>query len=546
MTKKKLPNIKKLSASLPAASRSTTIANLESLKQMVENSTQIAGDMASVIEQFRQNGMKKIHVSDQLKDNESYIKTIFNRCSDLVIREFKIVNNAEYRVMLVAIDGLIKHERIDESVIEKLMNNPASCTDNPASKDYIQYLLGVKPEDIYEDMNKVVEAVVNGCLAIFIDGVNTALTISFKDPPARSVEEPTTEVSVRGPREGFTESLRTNTGLIRKKIKNANLKMESYVIGKQTKTDIVICYLATIASDRIVNEVKERLANIDLDAVLDSNYIAEYITDTPLFLFPTIFRTEKPDVVAGKLLEGRVAVIVDGSPAVLTVPCLFVEFLQTSEDYYLHVIPATLNRWLRFLAFFITITLPGVYTALLTFHQELIPDAFVSTIIKARAGVPFPEMLACFGMLVVYEVLREAGIRMPRVVGSAVSIVGALVLGQAAVEAGLVSTPTVVIIGFTAIASLTISAPEMNMSLILPRFIFLLLGGTLGLLGIANGMLIFIMAMISKRSFGVPYMGPLAPLSINELPDVLVRTPLKNMAKRPKLITWRQSIRRKI
>ncbi|WP_172675882.1 spore germination protein, partial [Propionispora sp. 2/2-37] len=168
------------------------------------------------------------------------------------------------------------------------------------------------------------------------------------------------------------------------------------------------------------------------------------------------------------------------------------------------------------------------------------------TIIKARAGVPFPELIACIGMLIVYEALREAGIRMPRVIGSAVSIVGALVLGQAAVEAGLVSTPTVVIIGFTAIASLTVSSPEMNMSLIFPRFIFLILGGTLGLLGIANGMMIFIMSLIAKRSFGVPYMGPLAPLSVNELPDVLVRTPLKNMVNRPKLITWRQSLRRKI
>ena len=533
---------------MPSASRARTISSLEALRRLIETSTQIAEDMASVTEQFRTAGMRGLLVSNKLKDNEVYIKSLFEKCSDLVIRQYNIANNPKYSIMLAYIDGLVKHARIAESVIEQLMTNlaPADHTDNPVNKETIQYLLGIRPEDMYKDMGKAAEAILNGSLALFINGENTALTISFKDPPGRNVEEPTTEVTVRGPKEGFTEALRTNISLLRKRIKNVNLKTEAMVIGKQTKTDIVICYIANIASNRIVNEVRRRLAKIDIEAVLDSNYIEEYIQDSPVFFFPTIFRTEKPDVVAGKLLEGRVAVIVDGTPAVLTVPCLFVEFLQVSEDYYLKVIPATLNRWFRFLSFFITITLPGVYTALSSFHQELIPDDLVPTMIKARTGVPFSTVLACFGMLFVYEVLREAGVRMPRVIGSAVSIVGALVLGQAAVEAGLVATPTVVVIGFTAITSLTVSSPELNMSLILPRFIFLILGGTLGLLGITNGILIFVMIMISERSFGVPYMGPLAPLAVDELPDVVVRAPLTTMFRRPKLITWRQSIRRKI
>lgn len=530
---------------MPSAFRVRTISSLEALQRLIKKSTQVAEDMTFVTGQFREAGMKALLVSDKLKNNESYIKSIFSSCSDLVVRQFKIANNSKHRIMLVYIDGLVKHERIAKSVVEQLMANQADYTHSPSNKEDIQYLLGIRPEDIYTDMNKTAEAILNGCLALFIDGENTALTINFKDPPGRSVDEPTTEVTVRGPREGFTESIRTNVSLIRKKIKNTNLKTEALVIGKQTKTDIVVCYLANIANKRIVNEIKARLAKIDIDSILDSNYIVEYIQDSSLFIFPTIFRSEKPDVVAGKLLEGRVAIIVDGTPAVLTVPCLFVEFLQVSEDYYLKVIPGTLNRWLRFLAFFITITLPGVYTALLSFHQELIPDTLVPTIIKARAGVPVSEMMSCLGMLLVYEVLREAGVRMPRVIGSAVSIVGALVLGQAAVEAGLVSTPTVVLIGFTAIASLTIASPELNMSLILPRFAFLLLGGTLGLLGITNGILIFVMVMISERSFGVPYMGPLAPMAVDELKDVVVRAPLTTMFKRPQLITWRQSIRRK-
>ncbi|WP_216598117.1 spore germination protein, partial [Propionispora sp. 2/2-37] len=377
MTRKKLLNTKKLSVGMPRVFCSETRSRLAALKKMIKNGNQVVEDMTASLRMLREPGMNAFQVSSILRENEMHIKNIFDKCSDLVIREFKIANNPEYSVILAYMDGMVKQELIEEAVIKKLISIPAGYPYHPASKDYAQYLFGIRPEDMYQDMNKVVDAILNSNLVLFIDGVNTALTISLKNPPGRNVEEPTTEVSVRGSREGFTETLRTNTGLLRKKIKNANLKMESYVIGRQTKTDIVICYLANIASERIVNEVKERIAKIDLDAVLDSNYIGEYITDSTLFLFPTIFRTEKPDVVAGKLLEGRIAIIVDGSPAVLTVPCLFVEFLQTSEDYYLHIIPATINRWLRFFLFFLTITLPGVYTALLTFHQELIPDAFV-------------------------------------------------------------------------------------------------------------------------------------------------------------------------
>ncbi|WP_122628343.1 spore germination protein [Lucifera butyrica] len=536
--------IKKISPGISVISRSKIVSDLKSLQRLLSDSSQIATELEAVVNQLRQSGDTTLPVSHRLKDNEKYIKTILDKCSDLVVREIRIANDPKYSAIIVYIDGLVKLDLIEESVIKKLTGKPAEGTYHSESQDYAQYLLGIRPEDMYKDMNKVMDIVLNGNLVLFIDGVNTALAIDFKNPPARSVEEPPTEVTLRGPREGFTESIKTNISLIRKKIKNTNLKMESYVFGKRTKTNIVVCYLADIASNRIVNEVKERLAKIDIDSVLDSNYIGEYIEDSPLFFFPTIFRTEKPDVVAGKLLEGRIAIIVDGSPAVLTVPCLFIEFLEISEDYYLKIIPATINRWLRFVSFFVTIILPGLYVSLLTFHQELIPNAFVPTIIKARAGVPFPAMWACLGMLVVYEVLREAGVRMPRMIGPAISIVGALVLGQAAVEAGLVSTPTVIIVGFSAIASLTISSPELNTSLVFPRFIFLFLGGTLGLVGLTSGMLIFIMSMISQRSFGVPYMGPLAPLIINDLRDVAVRAPIKNMFKRPKLITWKHSIRR--
>ncbi|AIF50341.1 spore germination protein [Pelosinus sp. UFO1] len=545
MKKKVLSHNKKTSTSESLASCPENNSALESLQMMIEGSKYITQDMSSIIRQLRQSGIEVQQVSSKIKDNEQYIKNIFDKCSDIVIREIKITNNPKYSALLVYIDGMVKQELIEDAVVKKMVSQPADSTYLPASKEYVQYLIGIRPEDIYEEMSQVIEAILSSKIIVFVDGVNSALTIDFKNPPTRNVEQPEAESSLRGPKEGFTESIRTSTGLLRKKIKNINLKMESYKIGRETKTDIVVCYLAGIANDKIVNEVRERLHKIDIDSVLGSSYIEAYIEDSPFFIFPTIFRTEKPDVVAGKLLEGHIAIIVDGTPVAITVPCLFVDFIKTADDYYLKFIPATLSRWIRFGAFFINLTLTGFYVALLTFHQELIPDSLVPSLIKSRAGVPLPVMWESFALLFTYEVLREAGIRMPRVVGPAVSIVGALVLGQSAVDAGLVSTLTVVVIGFTAIAALTVPYPEMSMSLIYPRFIFLFLGGTLGMLGLTGGIMMLFMNMISARSFGVPYMGPLAPLVKNELSDVVIRAPLWSMLKRSKLITWKQSIRKK-
>lgn len=539
-------HFRKLSTNMSVASRSQASSQLKSLQKMIEKGTEIVWNLDDLTGQLRQSGVQaQPYVSYKLKDNENGIKNIFDKCSDLVIRKFYMANDPEHYAMIAYFDGMVKQELIEE-FIQKLTAKPAvDSAYTSDDKDYAQYLLGIRPEDMYEELDQVSDAIVNSKLVLFIDGVNKALTIDFKNPPARNVEQPEVESSLRGPKEGFTESLRTNTCLLRKKIKSEKLKIESLKLGKQTKTDVSICYLSGIANEKIINELRERVQKIDIDAVLGTNYILEYIQDSPSFVLPTVFRTEKPDVLAAKLLEGRIAIIADGTPIALTVPCLWVEFLQTDDDYTLKFIPATLNRWVRYLSFFINLTLSGFYVSLLTFHHELIPDSLVPSILKSRAGVPLPAMWECFAMLFVYEVLREAGVRMPRVVGPAVSIVGALVLGQAAVDAGFVSTPTVVVVGFTAIASLTITAPEMSMSLIFPRFVFLFLGGSLGMLGLIGGVMIMFMNMISIRSFGVPYMGPLAPLVVNELSDVAIRAPLETMTRRPKLITWKQSIRRK-
>ncbi|GIM27627.1 spore germination protein [Clostridium polyendosporum] len=488
---------------------------------------------------------ENIKISHILEENKQYIKNIFENCSDLIIRELKITNNPEFSAMLVYIDNMIQTNLIEQSIIEKLTKENQEKTYTPNSKDYSKYLLGIRDNDIYIDMDKIIDSILSGKLILFIDKVNEALVINVNNPPGRNIEEPEVESVIRGPREGFTESIATNKVLIRKKIKNTNLKMESMKIGRETKTDIAIAYLSNIANHDIVREVRKRLNKIDIDAVLGASYIKEYIEDDPTSGFPTIFSTEKPDVVAGKLLEGRIAIIIDGTPVVIIMPSLFIEFMITNEDFYLKFIPSTINRWIRYLSFIICLTLPGTYVAITTFHQEFIPTPLLVTFIKARSGVPYPALFECFLMLLAYEILREAGVRIPRAVGQAISVVGAVVLGQAAVEAGLASTPMVIVIAATAISSFAIPSTDMYTATTFPRFIFLLLGGTLGLLGVTSGAILLFIKLISMRSFGVPYMAPLAPVVTNELPDLFMRRPLWAKFKRSWLITGTHSIRRK-
>ncbi len=487
---------------------------------------------------------ENIRISSILEDNKKNLYSVFNNSPDLIIREVNIANNPAFTSMLVYIDNMIDISTIEQSIIGKLTTKNEDASLNLGSKEYSQYLLGVRNEDIYTDINKVIDSILSGNLVQFINGIAEALVVNINNPPSRTIEEPEVETTIRGPREGFTESISTNITLIRKKIKSTNLKIESLKLGRETRTDVSIIYLSNIVNKKIVSELKERLSKIDVNAVLGINYIKEYINDNPLSSFPTIFSTERPDVASGKLLEGRIAILVDGTPVVSTVPAIFVEFMLTNEDYYLNFIPATINRLIRYISLILSLLLPGSYIAVVTFHQELIPTPLLITIIKARSGVPYPALTECILLLLAFEVVRESGVRMPRSVGQAISVVGALILGEAAVAAGLVSTPLLIVVGVTAIASYAVPSTDMFIAITLPRFLFLILGGSFGLLGLTCGILVMLMKLISMRSFGVPYMSPLAPIIPDELLDVFLRRPHWNKFKRSWLIVGRKSIKK--
>lgn len=489
---------------------------------------------------------KNIQVSSRLSTNVENIKKIFDKFPDLVTREIKISNNPKYGAVLFYINEMININIVEEVIIKKLISKNECSSYDIANPEYFKYLLGVTDKDILSSISKTVDAILDGKLVLFIDEIDKAVVINLKNLPSRNIEEPQVETVIKGPREGFTESISTNIILIRKKIKSPNLKVEQFIIGRETRTDISIAYLSNIANIKMVNELKERLNRIDIDAVLGANTIKEYIEDEPMVRIPTIFYSERPDVIAGKLLSGRIGIFVNGTPAVMTVPAIFTEFLETSEDFYINFIYSTFNRYIRYFSFAISMLLPGLYVALITFHQQVIPTGLLISFIKARSAVPYSSLTECFIMLTVYEIVREAGMRMPRAAGQSISIVGALVLGQSAVQAGLVSTPMVIIISTTAIASFAIPSSDMYSATVFPRFIFLFLGGLLGLLALTTGLIIYFLKLISIRSFGVPYMEPLIPFVKSEFGDTIMRRPMWSKTTRSSLITGKKSFRQRV
>jgi spore germination protein KA len=349
----------------------------------------------------------------------------------------------------------------------------------------------------------------------------------------RNLEEPSSEPVIRGPRDGFIENISTNIGLIRRRIKTPRLKTESITLGELTQTQVVLTYIEGIVSESIVEEVRKRVSRIQIDGIIDSGYIEEFIEDSPFTPFPQVHSTERPDVVAAELLEGKVAILVDTSPFVLIVPMTFWNGLQASEDYYVRWPIATFVRWIRFIFIIIAIFAPPLYVAITTFHQEMIPTNLILSIASSREAVPFPALVEALLMEIIFEALREAGIRLPKQIGQAISIVGALVIGQAAVQAGIISAPVVIIVSITGIAAFTIPRYSFGNGIRLLRFPMLFLAGTLGLYGIVLGSLGILLHVASLRSFGVPYFTPVSPLTFTNLKDVIIRAPIWAKTHRP-------------
>ncbi|MCI3921619.1 spore germination protein [Paenibacillus sp. TRM 82003] len=389
------------------------------------------------------------------------------------------------------------------------------------------------------DLETISVALVSGEAALFLEGRTEASLLEVKGGTRRGIEEPATEAVIRGPREGFNESLQTNIGLIRHRLKTPDLKTVKYVVGEQTRTNVVLAYIDGIADDSVIREAKRRIEDIKIDAVLESGYIEEMIEDQPFSPFPQLQYTERPDTAVAQLLEGRFAIFTDGTPFVIMGPVTFWQFLQANEDYYERYLIASAVRWLRLLFIFVALFLPSLYVAITTFHQDMLPTNLLLSIAGARENIPFPALIEALIMEISFEALREAGVRLPKTIGQAVSILGALVIGQAAVEAGIVSAPMVIIVSMTGIASFSIPRFNMAISIRMLRFPLMVLAGTFGLFGIVIGTMWIAVHLCNLRSFGVPYLSGVAPYQKGEAKDIFVRAPWWKLRMRQRSIAHR-------
>ncbi|MFD2171288.1 spore germination protein [Tumebacillus lipolyticus] len=480
-------------------------------------------------------------IPEELAEIESLLRNVFANCSDALYREVELFGSQ--KGLLVYIDGLVDRNQLESVVLKPLLFASPDGGKGGAGALLQERLLPAAQMRSVSSLRELVKGLLKGEVGFALQGEREALLLDMKGWEKRSIEEPVSETVIRGPREGFTENIRTNTGMLRRKIRTPRLKIESLCVGELTQTDLAVAFIEGIADELIVEEVKKRIERIVIDGVLESGYIEEFIEDVPFSPFPQVKNTERPDVVAANLLEGRVAVFVDGTPFVLIVPVTIWGALHADEDYYERFLFTSLIRWVRIVFLFIALLLPSIYVAITTFHQQMLPTNLLLSIASAREESPFPALIEALIMEVTFEALREAGVRLPKPIGQAVSIVGALVIGQAAVQAGIVSAPMVIVVSITGIASFTIPGFNLAIAIRMLRFPMIVLAGTFGLYGITLGLLAILIHTTSLRSFGVPYLTPLAPLMISNLRDVLLRAPWWAMNLRPRLVAKQNIVR---
>ena len=477
-------------------------------------------------------------ITSNLQKNLDVIKQTFGNSPDIIIRPLK-TGFAKVDAAVIYVQGLVDSQLLNDFLLESLMKNDFPYDNQPSPEmldnlsDVVIALGGVTKE---KEWSKLLESLLGGATLIFIDGIGEALAVaSTQGGETRSISEPSTQSVIRGSREGFTENIATNISMVRRIIKSPDLWIESMKIGTQTHTDVSIMYMNNLADSDVVREVRKRLKKINIDSVLESGYIEQLIEDQPASPFPQVYFTERPDVIAGNLLEGRIAIFVNGTPFVLLVPVVFLQFFQTPDDYYFRFDIATATRFLRIIIFFISLVGPAIYIAAASFHQEMIPTQLMLILASQRETVPFPAIFEALIMELTFEILREAGLRMPKAIGSTVSIVGGLVIGQSAVQAGIVSPPMVIVVAITAIASFATPSFSVAISVRLLRFAFMGLAAAFGFFGIIIGLIMLTVHLCSLRSFGVPYMAPFAPYRSAEFGDAVVRAPWWATKKRPAL-----------
>ncbi len=477
------------------------------------------------------SGLKDLKFGITLEENKRMFLEIFKDVGTLRVRDVRNRYNEDLHFCLIFCDGVTDKNVINQHAVKPLVESKTMQKDENLTDSLMEQLVFINSVKVSEDIEEIIESVTYGETLLLADGLSSGLLLETKGFTIRSISEPSSENVLSGPREGFNESLMTNLSMLHRKLRTNEFKIEISSIGKRTHTMIGICYIDSIVNKKILDEIKRRISKIDIDGIIDSNYISEIIKDKRLSPYRTIGFTERPDVVAAKLLEGRIAIVVDGTPVVLTAPYLFIENFQSNEDYYLNFIYTTFMRILRIVGYFLTVLTPAIYISIVAYQIEILPPALTINIASAQENVPLPAAVEAFVMLIVFDLLKETGVRMPSGVGQTLSIVGALVIGQAAVEAKLVSAPLIIVIAFSGLTNLLI--PKLAAPALIYKYVFLAFASFFGLFGVTICLSLFIINILMLTSFGMPQLISMGSLKFQEQKDNFFRAPWDDMEMRP-------------
>lgn len=478
------------------------------------------------------NNLDSVSLDNKIKKSlTDNLITMRNKCentSDFNVRELTI---KKVKVAMIVSEGMVNLKALGTMMLDKI--SLEKFDDNITNEDIYNYFhtKTMNTDDLKDsyDLDEVFKYLMSGFVVFLIDGIDKAIVMGAQGFSFRSISEPSGEVNEKGSREGFTEPLRINMTMIKRRIKDPRLKLEIMTVGSVSKTDICLAYMTNAVSKKLLSEIRHKLTQNNLEVVLTSGYLQPFLESQTATLFSDVGFTERPDTLCAKIQEGRVAIVIDGTPFALIVPYLFTENFQTIDDYSHKPYYATFIRLIKYISFIVSILLPGVYVAVGTFHPELFPDSLLFNIASAQETTPFPLVLEALIIHFMYEIMREAGLRLPRAVGHAVSIVGALVIGDASVSAGLIGSPMILVVALTAISSFVV--PSLHEAISVLRFAFIIIGGTLGLYGIALGSAIVLTNACALQAFGVPYLTSIAPFSIFSMRDVFVRRTFKVLQK---------------
>jgi len=480
----------------------------------------------------QKTNQQKVRVDSSLQKNVSYFKTQLGDSFDVKYRNYSVDN---HNFVFIMIDGMCDSLLITEQIMNPIIN--AHFNENDGDKlvfSAADHVSASIDKSITNDMEKAIAELISGNLVMFAEGCISAVLFGVQGFPKRAVLEPTTEMQERGSREGFVESFKDNITMIRRRVRNPVFKIQTFEVGTTSKTRVCVCYMSDRVNPKTLEKVVDRLKNATIDTVLGSGYLQSFLDTKNPSLFSGVGFTERPDVLTAKMAEGKIGIIVDGTPNAMIVPYLFIEHFHSLDDYLKRPYYATFIRVLKMISFLFSVFLPGVYVAVCTFHQEIIPETMIFGITGQESRTPLPIMIEALFIHLVYEIVREAGLRMPKTVGHAISIVGALVIGESAVSAGIVSAPMVIVVGLTAVSAFVVSTLYEPVAVL--RFAFIVIGGLSGIYGI---MLMFAVVLINAAAinpYGIPFTSPVAPTKIGAWRDFILRLDWRRMGKKNMLI----------